>query len=329
MSSRAGVAALDPAAGYRAMRLIRRFEERIVDLVNANEIAGVTHESVGQEAVAVGVCSALRPDDVITSTHRGHGHLLAKGADPGRMMAELLGRVTGTNRARGGSMHIADFGIGVYGANGMVGAGAPWAAGAAWAARRQGTDAVAVCFFGDGGINQGVLLETLNLAAIWSLPVVFVCENNGYAVTMPVADSVAGEIVARAEACGIPATAVDGMDVEAVYDAAATCVSRARAGSGPSFLECRTYRFFGHHTAERTMRLTYRTEEEIEAWRDRDPVASAAARVGPDARGRIDEEVEATLDAAVAFARASERPRAEDAYEFIYATPIPVRRGSR
>ena len=310
------------------MRLIRRFEERIVDLVNANEIAGVTHESVGQEAVAVGVCSALRPDDVITSTHRGHGHLLAKGADPGTMMAELLGRVTGTNRARGGSMHIADFGIGVYGANGMVGAGAPWAAGAAWAARRRETDGIAVCFFGDGAVNQGVVLETLNLAAIWDLPMVFVCENNGYAVTMPVADSVAGEIVARAEACGMRATAVDGMDVETVHDAAAACVARARAGSGPSFLECRTYRFFGHHTAERTMSLTYRTDEEIEAWRDRDPVATAGARVGPDKKDMIDEEVEATLDAAVAFARASERPQAEDAYDFVYATPIPIRRGS-
>ena len=310
------------------MLLIRRFEERVVDLVNANEIAGVTHESVGQEAVAVGACSVLRPDDVITSTHRGHGHLLAKGADPARMMAELLGRVTGTNRARGGSMHIADFGIGVFGANGMVGAGTPWAAGAAWAARRRKRDSVALSFFGDGAVNQGVVLETLNLAAIWRLPVIFVCENNGYAVTMPAAESIAGVLVGRAEACGIPATVVDGMDVDAVYDVAAASVARARAGTGPSFLECRTYRYFGHHTAERTMSLTYRTEAEIEAWRARDPVAAVAARLGPAVSAPIDRAVEVTLDEAVAFARASERPRAVDAYEFTYASPIPVRRGS-
>jgi pyruvate dehydrogenase E1 component alpha subunit len=311
------------------MLLIRRFEERVVDLVNANEIAGVTHESVGQEAVAVGACSVLRPDDVITSTHRGHGHLLAKGADPARMMAELLGRVTGTNRARGGSMHIADFGIGVFGANGMVGAGAPWAAGAAWAARRRKSDSVALCFFGDGAVNQGVVLETLNLAAIWRLPVIFVCENNGYAVTMPAAESIAGVLVGRAEACGIPATVVDGMDVDAVRDAAAVSVARARGGQGPSFLECRTYRYFGHHTAERTMGLTYRTDEEVASWRARDPVATQAARLEPSERARIDTAVETVLDEAIAFARASARPHVDDAYEFTYASPISVRRGSR
>ena len=313
---------------YRSMRLIRRFEERVVDLVNANEIAGVTHESVGQEAVAVGVCSALRDDDVITSTHRGHGHLLAKGADPARMMAELLGRVTGTNRACGGSMHIADFEIGVYGANGIVGAGAPWAAGAAWAAQRQGRDSVAVSFFGDGAINQGVVLETLNLASIWRLPVIFVCENNGYAVTMPASDSISGELVGRAKSCGIPADVVDGMDVEAVQRATAASVERARRGQGPSFLECRTYRFFGHHTAERTMGLTYRTDDEIERWRARDPVATLGASLELPARTRIDEAIETLLDAAVAFAHASERPDPEAAYALIYASPIPVRRGS-
>ena len=319
----------DPLELYRSMRLIRRFEERVVDLVNANEIAGVTHESVGQEAVAVGVCSALRPDDVITSTHRGHGHLLAKGADPARMMAELLGRVTGTNRACGGSMHIADFEIGVYGANGMVGAGAPWAAGAAWAAKEQGRDSVAVSFFGDGGVNQGVVLETLNLASLWRLPVIFVCENNGYAVTLSAADSTAGDLVGRATACGIPAQVVDGMDVAAVLRGATDCVDRARRGEGPSFLECRTYRFFGHHTAERTMGLTYRTEEEIESWRARDAVAGAGAALDPAARARVDEEIETVLDEAVAFARAGDRPDPEAAYAFVYASPIPVRRGSR
>src|SRR5262249_16504068 len=167
---------------YRTMLTIRRFEERIVELVNANEIAGVTHEYVGQEAVATGICAALGPDDVITSTHRGHGHLIAKGADVRRMMAELLGRVEGLNRARGGSMHIADFALGIYGANGIVAAGAPIAAGAAWAAMVGGSDRVAVAFFGDGGVNQGVLHETMNLASLWRLPLIFACENNGYAV---------------------------------------------------------------------------------------------------------------------------------------------------
>ncbi|HEV3403299.1 MAG TPA: thiamine pyrophosphate-dependent dehydrogenase E1 component subunit alpha [Gaiellaceae bacterium] len=318
----------DPHELYRLMRLIRRFEERVVDLVNANEIAGVTHESVGQEAVAVGVCSVLRRDDVITSTHRGHGHLLAKGADPARMMSELLGRVSGTNRACGGSMHVADFEIGVYGANGIVGAGAPWAAGAAWAAQRRGRDSVAVSFFGDGAVNQGVLLETLNLASLWRLPVVFVCENNGYAVTTPALHSTAGELVGRAQACAIPAHVVDGMDVAAVRRAAAASVEQARGGGGPSFLECRTYRFFGHHTAERTMGLTYRTDEEIESWRARDPVAGVGASLEPAARERIDEAIEALLDEAVALARAAPRPDPEAAYAFLYASPISVRRGS-
>ena len=217
---------------YRAMLTIRRFEERVVDLVNANEIAGVTHEYVGQEAVAVGVCAALRPDDVITSTHRGHGHLIAKGADVRRMMAELLGREDGLNRGRGGSMHVADLGLGIYGANGIVAAGAPFAAGAAWSFSVDGSGRVAVTFFGDGGANQGVLHETMNLAALWRLPLVFVCENNGYAVTLPQERSTAGSIVARAAAYGMAAEQVDGMDVDAVLDAAERAVAaRARAAA--------------------------------------------------------------------------------------------------
>ena len=164
---------------YRTMRLIRRFEERVVELVNRDEIPGVTHEYVGQEAVATGVCAALRPDDVITSTHRGHGHILAKGGDPRRMMAELMGKASGYNRGRGGSMHIADLSLGIYGANGIVGAGTPIACGAALAAKLARSDRVAVSFFGDGGMNQGVVHESMNLAAVWTMPVVFVCENNG------------------------------------------------------------------------------------------------------------------------------------------------------
>jgi acetoin:2,6-dichlorophenolindophenol oxidoreductase subunit alpha len=312
---------------YRTMRLIRRFEERVVELVNANEIAGVTHEYVGQEAVAAGVCAALRPDDVITSTHRGHGHLIAKGADVRGMMAELLGRATGLNRGRGGSMHIADVSLGILGANGIVAAGSPFAAGAAWAYRQAGSERVAATFFGDGGINQGVLLETMNLAAIWQLPVVFVCENNGYAVTMASARATAGSIVERAAAHGIPSGSVDGMDAELVREAASEAVARARGGEGPSFLECVTYRFVGHHTAERTMRLGYRTDEEIAEWQLRDPVVLGGSRLDTKTREQIDAEVEQLLDDAVDFARASPRPSPDDALDFVYASGPPPRAG--
>ena len=312
---------------YRTMRTIRRFEERVVDLVNANEIAGVTHEYVGQEAVAAGVCAALRRDDVITSTHRGHGHVLAKGVEPRAMMAELLGRSTGTNRGRGGSMHIADLSHGIYGANGIVAAGAPFAAGAAWVARDEGADRVAVTFFGDGGFNQGVLHETMNLAAIWNLPVLFVCENNGYAVTFSSEQSTAGTMLERAAAYGFPAVDVDGMDAELVLEAAREAVERARAGGGPSFLECRTYRFFGHHTAERTMGLTYRSEEEITTWRGRDPLELLGARLETGERDLIDAAVETLLDEAVEFARASPHPAADGALDYMYASGPRPRAG--
>ena len=312
---------------YRTMRLIRCFEEQVVELVNANEIAGVTHEYIGQEAVAAGVCAALREDDVITSTHRGHGHVIAKGGDVGRMTAELLGRETGLNKGRGGSMHIADLSLGIYGANGIVAAGAPIAAGAAWAARTAGKDRVSVCFFGDGGVNQGVLHETMNMATIMRLPVVFICENNGYAVSFSVEQSTAGAIVERAAAYGLAAETVDGMDAEAVLDAASRAVARARAGEGPSFLECRTYRFVGHHTAERTMKLGYRTDEEIARWRERDPLVVLGARMDPAAVDAIDAEVEQTLADALAFARESPRPNAATAADFVWDEAFAPRAG--
>jgi TPP-dependent pyruvate/acetoin dehydrogenase alpha subunit len=312
---------------YRTMRTIRRFEERIVDLVNANEIAGVTHEYVGQEAVATGICAALRREDVITSTHRGHGHVIAKGADVSRMMAELLGRVDGLNRGRGGSMHIADLSLGIYGANGIVAAGAPFAAGAAWAGLQNGSNIVAATFFGDGGANQGILHETMNLAALWTLPVLFVCENNGYAVTLSQERSTAGSLVERAAAYGMAAEAVDGMDVEVVLDAATRAVEHARAGRGPTFLECRTYRFFGHHTAERTMKLGYRTDEEIAAWRERDPLVVTGGKLDDVTRARIDDDVERLLDEALAFARQSPRPDPAEFLEFVYASGLRPRDG--
>lgn len=314
---------------YYTMRLIRRFEERIVGLVNANEIAGVTHEYIGQEAVATGMCAALGRDDVLTSTHRGHGHLLARGADPARMMAELFSRTTGLNRARGGSMHIADFSLGIYGANGIVAAGAPIAAGGVWAAKQKGRDSVGVTFFGDGAINQGVLHETMNLAAIWSLPLIFCCENNGYAVTMPITRASSTPIAQRVEGYGFPVHVVDGMDPQAVYHAAAAAVAHGRAGGGPSFIECQTYRFRGHHTAEATQGLKYRTEDEIESWRARDPIVAWPQRLITEGRmteadrDALDAEVERVLDEAVEFARASPLTQPEEALDFMYAGYCP------
>ena len=312
---------------YRTMRTIRRFEERVAELVNKNEIPGVCHEYIGEEAVATGICHALRRDDVITSTHRGHGHILAKGGDPRRMIAELMGKAAGYNRGRGGSMHIADFSLGIFGANGIVGAGAPIACGAAMAGKLQGTDRVAVSFFGDGATNQGVLLEALNLAAAWKLPVLFVCENNGYAISASIKDTSALEHMAqRAAGFGMPGETVDGMDVLAVHEAAGRHVARARAGQGPSFLECRTYRFVGHFTAEKALGLKYRTEQEIEEWRRKDPIVTFAALLrerGVADPARIDEEVEATIDEAIAFGRQSGLPEPEEALDGMYATTYP------
>lgn len=317
---------------YRTMRLIRRFEERVVELVNRDEIPGVTHEYVGQEAVATGVCHALRPDDVITSTHRGHGHILAKGGDPRRMIAELMGKATGYNQGRGGSMHIADLSLGIYGANGIVGAGAPIACGAAFAARLQKSDRVAVAFFGDGGMNQGVVHEAMNLAAIWKLPVVFVCENNGYAISAPISQMAAVERLAdRAAGYGMPGEVVDGMDVLAVHTATTRAVERARSGGGPTLLECRTYRFVGHFTAEKARGIKYRTDEEIAEWRKRDPVVTYPAWLKAEGicdPAQVDAEVEALLDEAVRFARESAFPAPEEALDGMYAVPyagLPAR----
>lgn len=312
---------------YRTIKLIRRFEERCIELVKAGEILGGIHPYTGQEAVAAGVCAALRPDDVITSTHRGHGHVLAKGADPAGMMAELAGRVTGLNKGRGGSMHAADVSLGILGANGIVGAGAPIATGAAWAAVRAESDRVAVSFFGDGAVSQGVVLESFNLASLWRLPVVFVCENNGYSSTVTVEDLVAGSITGRAEAFGIPAASVDGMDAEAVFAATRECTERARAGGGPAFLECRTYRFDVHHTWEHRSFVRYRTKEQVDEGRRRDPVRIQGERIADTDRVRVDEEVEAVLESAVRFALDSPKPDPADALKYLYATGLRPRDG--
>ena len=312
---------------YRTVRLIRRFEERCVELVRSGEIAGGIHPYIGQEAIAAGVCAALRPDDYLTSTHRGHGHVLAKGADPSAMLAELAGRATGLNKGRGGSMHAADVSLGILGANGIVGAGAPIAAGAAWAAKRAGNGRIAVSFFGDGAVSQGVVLEAFNLAALWELPVLFVCENNGYASTLTVQDSVAGTITGRAAAFGIPSVQVDGADPEAVLAAAREHAERARAGGGPALLECVAYRFDAHHTWEHRSFVRYRTKEQVEEGRARDPLLIQADRLPAEARDRVDTEVEAVLDEAVRFALDSPVPDPAGALDHLYATGLRPRAG--
>jgi acetoin:2,6-dichlorophenolindophenol oxidoreductase subunit alpha len=315
------------ASLYRTVRLIRRFEERAIELVHSGVIIGGIHPYIGQEAIAAGVCAALRTDDIITSTHRGHGHVLAKGADPARMLAELAGRSTGLNRGRGGSMHAADFGLGIYGANAIVGANGPITVGAAWAAMRAGTDRVGVSFFGDGAVSQGVLLESMNLAALWRVPVLFVCENNGYATTLTVEDAVAGTITGRGEAFGIPSVTVDGMDPVTVLDAARDAVARARVGGGPTLIECVTYRFDAHHTWEHKARVRYRSDDEVVREKGRDPVEIQATRLSEVDRTRIDAEIESVLDDAVAFALDSPHPDPAGALDFLYATGLRGRLG--
>lgn len=313
------------SALYRTMRMIRSFEEAVVKMVNTNEIPGVTHEYIGQEAVATGMCSALTAEDVLTSTHRGHGHLIARGADPGRMFAELMARDGGLNRGRGGSMHVADVSLGIYGANGIVGAGAPFAAGAASIPGSSGPR-VSVAFFGDGALNQGTLLETFNLAAAWDLPMVFCCENNGYAVTTPASKSSKVTPLERATGFGLAARSVDGMNVEAVADAAVWAVDHARSGAGPVFLDCRCYRFVGHNTGEHTLGVNYRTTQEIDDWKLKDPLISTALRLvedhglGKEDIDAIDESVAEEIASATDFARQSPHPSPSSAVDFMYAT---------
>jgi pyruvate dehydrogenase E1 component alpha subunit len=258
---------------YRRMTLIRLFEEQANELYRSAKMPGLTHLYIGEEAVAVGVCSALRRDDWITSTHRGHGHCLAKGAEPARMFAELLGKEDGYCRGKGGSMHIADHENGNLGANAIVGGSAGIATGAAFSAKRRGTDQVAVCFFGEGALGQGLVYEVMNMASLWTLPVVYVCENNLYNEYTHYLEATAGEILARPRAFGIESREVDGQDVRAVYAAAGELVERARSGGGPAFLLANTYRYHGHHVGD-VDRSYYRTKDEEQLWRDeRDPLA--------------------------------------------------------
>jgi acetoin:2,6-dichlorophenolindophenol oxidoreductase subunit alpha len=309
---------------YRRMVLIRTFEERFKALVESGAPLGSGHSYVGQEAVATGVCVNLNDTDAVGSNHRGHGHCLAKGVDPKRMMAELYGKSTGTNQGKGGSMHITDFDKGMLGVNPIVGGAIPHAVGAALSAQLLNTDRVGVTFFGDGAINQGIFAESANLAAIWQLPVIFVCENNGYAESTPVEYGVAGQIVDRGASYNIPSVAIDGMDVFAVYAAAREAVERARSGGGPSFIEARTYRFYGHFLGD--MPLRYRLAEEEARWRERDPIVQFKKRVVADGLltsaelEQIDKDTATQVDDAVRYAEESPLPGPEALYEGVYVS---------
>ncbi|MGH7307328.1 MAG: thiamine pyrophosphate-dependent dehydrogenase E1 component subunit alpha [Candidatus Rokuibacteriota bacterium] len=302
----------------RTMILIREFDERAIQLRLAGKIYGSLHPYVGQEAVAVGVCSQLAVSDRVTSTHRGHGHCIAKGADIRRMMAELLGRVDGYCKGKGGSMHIADFSVGILGANGIVGGGLPIACGTALAAQLEGQGRVAVCFFGDGAVAEGEFHEALNIAAIWKLPVVFVCENNQYAANNAVSVQHPNvDIAAHAGPYRMPGVVADGNDVLGVAAATGEAVARARGGEGPTLLECKTYRWH-FHNMRATVPPETRPAEEIAAWKARDPIARLEQRglgegwlTTADLRA-MRERVKADLDNAVAFAEASPFPDPKD-----------------
>jgi len=309
---------------YRQMAKIRAFEEQVNELYKGAKMPGLAHLYVGEEAVAVGVCEALRRDDIITSTHRGHGHCLAKGAAVDRMFAELLGKEAGYCRGKGGSMHIADQDTGNLGANAIVGGSAGIATGAALSAKMRGTDQVAACFFGDGALGQGLLYEAMNMAALWALPVIYVCENNLYGEYTPCGDTIAGEILARARAFGIHAESVDGQDVQAVNATMRRLVERARRGEGPAFLECKTYRYYGHHVGD--VNREYRTRDEEKRWMsEHDPLQTLVGRltaqklVEPEVFERILRDVKTEIDKGVEYALAAPYPTPEQVDEDVYA----------
>ena len=314
-------------AAYERMVLIRVFEERVSDLYRDSEVPGFVHLSIGQEATAVGACLPLEAADVITSNHRGHGHCLAKGLAPEPMMAELMARSTGTNKGLGGSMHIADPDLGIFGANGIVGAGVPIAAGAAQAMRLRGQRQVVVSFFGDGAVAQGAFHEAANLAALWRLPVVFFCENNGYAEFSPSADQHPVPLSARAAGYGLPYAAVDGNDIEAVATAMSGIVGRIRDGAGPAFVEATTYRWHGHYEGDPER---YRSAEELARWQaDRDPVAIARGRllergVAAAVLDRAEAGVRDRIEAAVAAARQAPAPDMAVLRSSVYAPRLAV-----
>lgn len=311
---------------HERMARIRRFEEAAGRLMEAGKIPGALHLYVGQEAVGSGVMQHLTKDDQITSTHRGHGHLIAKGGDFGPMFAELFGKATGYCKGKGGSMHISNMALGMLGANGIVGAGPPIAVGAAFSNRFRGTDNVAIAFFGDGASNEGSFHEAANMAALYDLPCVFVCENNGYGEYTSQANHQAIRDVAdRAAGYGMPGVIVDGMDVMAVYEAAGEAIQRARKGDGPTLLECKTYRFFDH-VGMRGMGLSYRSDEELETWQKRDPITMFEERlvemdvITQDEIEALYRQIDEEIDSAIRFAEESPFPDASDLLEDVYST---------
>jgi TPP-dependent pyruvate/acetoin dehydrogenase alpha subunit len=313
----------DAAEMLRKMYRIRLFEAKVIDLFQEGKIRGSTHTYIGMEGCGVGACSALRPDDYITSTHRGHGHCIAKGGRVDLMMAELLGKATGYCKGKGGSMHIADVDAGILGANGIVGGGIGIATGAALSSQLKGKGQVCVCFFGDGGFNQGVLYECANIAAIWKLPVIYFCENNKYAMSTPVhAATAVADLSARAAAFGFPGVNVDGMDALAMREAVFHAAERARRGDGPSLIVADTYRYEGHNVGDGQR---YRSRDEVEQWRQSDPIErfrEVVERQGVLAASDADalhQECVAELDAAIAFAEQSPEPEPQTLEDDVYA----------
>ncbi len=308
---------------YQKMVEIRKFDLKVDELFKKNMIWGTCHLYVGEEATAVGTCAALESDDYITSTHRGHGHCIAKGADIKRMMAELLGKETGYCKGRGGSMHIVDVSTGNLGANGIVGAGIPIATGAALASKRRKDGKVTVCFFGDGAVNVGPFHESLNMASIWKLPVVYVCENNQYAMSTSVQKATAvRDIAVRGQSYDMPGVVVDGNDVIAVFETVSEAVSRARRGDGPTLVESKTYRFFGHSKSDPRV---YRSREEEQMWMAKDPIPRLAnllkekGMATEEELKSIDELVDKEMEEALEFALNSPLPKIEEIAKYVYA----------
>ena len=310
---------------YQQMAKIRAFEEQVNELYQSAKMPGLAHLYSGEEAIAVGVCEALRRDDYITSTHRGHGHCLAKGASIDRMFAELLGKEAGYCRGKGGSMHIADQDTGNLGANAIVGGSAGIATGAAFSAKRLGNGRVAVCFFGDGALGQGLLYEVMNMASLWKLPVIYVCENNLYGEYTHNSETTAGEITARAKAFSICTETVDGQDVRAVFATAQRLIERARRGEGPAFLECKTYRYYGHHVGD-INRTYYRSKEEEQEWRmQRDPLTILRnwvignSTTDQSVFDQIEKDVQAEVERGVQFALDTPYPDVSEVNQDVYA----------
>jgi len=305
------------------MVMIRKFEEKLYFLFQTRPMPGSMHQYNGEEAVAVGVCAHLKRNDYITSTHRGHGHCIAKGADIKAIMAEMFAKSTGCCKGMGGSMHIADFSVGMLGANAIVGAGIPIAVGAAWSSKYRKTGQVAVAFFGDGAANEGAFHEGLNLAGVWKLPVVFVCENNVYGFSTHYKRVTSVESIAeRAGSYGMPGVTVDGMNLNAVYNEAGKAIQRARSGYGPTLVECKTYRYMGHSRFEKA---AYRKQEELEEWKRRDPISSfknyLTGTLGVEEAkiDTVDRETAAIIEDAVHFAEKSPDPNPDDYKKYIFS----------